>query len=638
MDENKAHLRLRKRVLRLVEALPGHGWVASAEGHMVYASKSLEDMLVGTDVTSLLPNLSSSKPNAGYPHEYDELASRWHKSITTGCEYEINQQILWTDGKFRWIKSTAKPVRDRSGSILYWLGVSVDIDSTIRAAERAQLNEQQLRTLLDTIPAPIWSADESGRPIYSNREHLRQTGRSISRLRDPAIEPVAGSMSFLVHPDDRGLIEGDVRNSFRTGTPINVKYRKLLSNGTYRWVNNKAEAFRDESGKIVGWYGVSFDIDDEVRLQKDLIEREAQLRRVVDTLPALIWTSDASGNPTYLNKRFQEHTGTSISELASGDHQRMLLVTDLIHPEDRVAAAKSLCAALAAGNHWTGRFRFKQSDGGHRWTELRMAPFHNQSGEIGHWYGMALDVDDEFKTRADLKESQERLRQAIQIASMAELSAAIAHEISQPLAALIADTEASHRWLAMQTPNVERCRNSLESVLSHAQRVLAVIDRVRKLFRQTPSQRHESDINNILMKVIKLAAEEPKIAKVKISAELDRDLPHIEVDAIEIQQVVLNLIRNSAEAMETANLEDRVVRVQTDQHDGKVVVSVADNGPGLSNVHDVFDPFMTTKQNGMGIGLTISRSIVAGYGGMLWAENTDAGAKFSFDIPMTPPT
>ncbi len=635
MDKNKAHLPLQRRVVRLVEALPGHGWAASADGHMVYASKSLQEMLVGTDVTSLLPNLSSGNPNSGYPHAYDELASRWHKSITTGCEYEIDQQILWTDGRFRWIKSTAKAVRDRSGEIIYWLGVSVDIDSAVRAAETAQLSEQQLRTLLDTIPAPIWSADESGRPIYSNREHLRQTGRSISRLRDPAIEPVAGSMSFLVHPDDRGVIEGDVRNSFRTGMPINVKYRKLLSDGRYRWVNNKAEAFRDENGKIVRWYGVSFDIDDEVRLQSDLIEREGQLRRVVDTLPALIWTSDASGKPTYLNKRFQEHTGTAISELANGDHQGLLLVSDLIHVEDRVGATKSLCAALAAGNHWTGRFRFKQHDGGHRWTELRMAPLHNQSGEIAQWYGMALDVDDEFKARADLKESQERLRQAIQIASMAELSAAIAHEISQPLAALIADTEASRRWLAMHEPNVERCRLSLESVIAHSQRVLAVIDRVRKLFKQTPSQRYELDINAILINVIELAVEEPKIAKVKISAELDRNLPHIEVDAIEIQQVVLNLIRNSAEAMEAARVEERTIRVKTTHHDGRVVVSVADNGPGLPNVNDIFDPFMTTKQNGMGIGLTISRSIVAGYGGMLWAENTDVGATFSFEIPQT---
>ncbi|KQS76410.1 PAS domain-containing protein [Rhizobium sp. Leaf383] len=629
--------RLRKRLRRLVDALPGYGWAASADGRCIYESPTLRNFVE----TDTIYDGEGTHVDVGWharvlPQDREKIAADWRAAVTasTGCELE--HQVRCRDGTFRWVKSSAKPVRDRAGILVYWLGTVVDIDGPVRNAEHARLNEAQLRTLLDTIPAPIWSADAHGRPLYSNKAHLEQTGHGIDQLRDPECDPLRKSMTVLVHPNDRGIEEG-VKRAFRDGTPINVKYRKRQPDGTFRWVNNKAQAYRDESGNIIAWYGVSMDVDDEVNLQKHLSDRENELRRVVDTLPAIIWTTDAAGRSVYLNQRFKAWTGCSVADPVHDDEHPSGILEPLVHPDDRPAMLDAIRESFASGRAWTARFRLARTDGSYRWTEGRMAPLRADEGQILHWYGLAVDIDDEVNTKAELKLSQERLDRAARIAGMAEISATIAHEISQPLGAVVAGVDASRRWLDTAPPNIERARSSLLRTAANARTASDVIERIRNLFRTASPHRGRQDINAIVRSTLNIAAETAATHNVKVTTSLAGDLPHLQVDAVEIQQIILNLVRNAAEAMRLSGQQNMNIWLRTEEADGGTIISVEDNGPGLSDTELVFEPFFTTKKDGMGIGLAVCRSIAASYGGRLSAENTQQGAKLTLRLPHNVP-
>lgn len=639
MEDKASHERLRRRVWRIVEFLPGHGWAASPQGHNVYLSESLRKLVEYSDLTSPPEDPDQYRWRVNVrPEQYDYVAARWKRSVETGENYDIDHEVLCGDGRYRWMRSSAKPVRSRQGKIMYWLGVVVDIDDAVRTAEKAQLNEKRLKTLLDTIPAPIWSSDEAGRPLYSNREHIAQTGAVIEPQSADEVDPLAHGISFMVHRDDFPAVERSVRRSFETGSPINVKYRKLLRDGSFRWVNNKAQALKDENGNVIRWYGVSFDIDDEVRLQHDLRERELELHRVVDTLPALVWTADCAGRPTYFNQRLKNWTGAETGDFESGKDAALLLSSRLlIHPDDQVETLTVIQAALGSGRPWTHRFRLRKTDGTYRWTEGRMEPLRNDDGAILHWYGLAVDIEDEISAKESLAIAQERLTRAMRIASMAELSAAIVHEVSQPLAGILAGSDAARRWLEADPPNIARAMASLERLSISANNASGIIQRIRSLFQRAEPQRSLASINAIVRKAIELAADDVSFDKVRITTALAPDLPEVPVDAVEIQQIVLNLLKNAAEAMENTPKSQRMTMVKTDLVNGRIIISVEDHGTGVEDFEGIFTPFVTTKPKGMGMGLSISRSIVATYGGRLWVENTAKGARFSFDINAAAP-
>lgn len=637
MRDSLYHQKLGRRVRRIVEFLPGLGWAASPEGHIVYVSESLKEYLGNSNVISPPEDPGEfSWQGRLLQEDYGRIAERWRSSISTGALYDVTHQCLCADGSFRWLRTAGKPVRDRAGHILYWLGMVVDIDEAMREAERAQSAEAGYQALLDTIPVPIWSADAVGTPLYSNKAHTAQTGQSIEKIHDSQTNHVTDKLS-LVHPDDRPLIRDDVARSFATGEPINVKYRKRLGDGSYRWVNNKAEALRDETGGIKAWFGVSLDIDEEIRHQTDLAEREAKLRSVVDTLPALIWIADRHGEPHYFNRRFGEWTGLfagdffePASEAYGGSW------SSLVHPDDLSSTMQAMLTSLQSGAPWTHRLRLKRADGSFGWAEVRMAPLRNGQGEIVEWYGLSLDIDREVQAREALEAAQAKLSRATQLASMAEMSASIAHEIAQPLATVAASSEACRRWLDADPPNIARAKLSSERALLNAVAASDVISRIRGLFRRSAPQRSSHSIDSIILTAIELASDQLAASGTKIVTDFTAELPPVQVDPVEIQQVVFNLVKNAVEAMSKCAATDRFIFIDARTIAHQLVVTVEDNGPGLADSEGIFEPFVTSKENGMGIGLAVCRSILSNYDGHLWAENTERGAKFSLSFRLAP--
>jgi C4-dicarboxylate-specific signal transduction histidine kinase len=254
------------------------------------------------------------------------------------------------------------------------------------------------------------------------------------------------------------------------------------------------------------------------------------------------------------------------------------------------------------------------------------------------WYAVSLDIEDETRAHEALRQASDKLAKATQAASLAELSASIAHEVNQPLAAVVFNSHACQRWLSADPPNVERAKITVDRVIRDANAAADVVSRIRALFKQSVERREAAMLSDVIAEASNLMAEEAARRRVRVDADVENELPLIAFDRVQIQQVLINLMRNGMDAMASMS-EDRVLGVRVRRMDGVIQTEISDRGPGVEFPDKIFEPFFTTKKQGMGMGLAICRSIVESHSGRLWMErNEPHGARFIFTLPVEPKT
>jgi C4-dicarboxylate-specific signal transduction histidine kinase len=259
----------------------------------------------------------------------------------------------------------------------------------------------------------------------------------------------------------------------------------------------------------------------------------------------------------------------------------------------------------------------------------------DEKGNVVKWYGVMSDIDDRKQAEDRLRETRLKLSRASRIATVAELSGSIAHELNQPLMSILANAQAAKRWLNAAPPNVTEVNSSIERIVRDARAADETMQHIRALFKQESFNKKDVNIPDILREVVRIVQEDPKKRDVPIECHFEESPPAVLVDQIQIQQVFINLIVNAIEALEGQQVAPLVVlRAVTDSNG--MLIQVIDNGPGVDDPDRIFDAFMTTKEKGMGIGLAVSRTIVEAHGGQLWAENNKAGgAIFNVALPLS---
>jgi PAS domain S-box-containing protein len=428
-----------------------------------------------------------------------------------------------------------------------------------------------------------------------------------------------------------------VASCLAAGEAFVVRYRWLSNDGSYRWMEGRCEPLRDQNGALVHWYGVAIDIDDMVKTQAALRESKRQLQQLIDALPTLIWAATPEGEPSYLNQRLKDYVGLTLSDLDAPDTTRLqMAILSSVHPDDAPAVQSALVHSFGTGEPFAMKYRQRRSNGVYGWINGRAEPLRDPGGRIVQWYGVSFDIDDEMRTHEELRQTQERLAVASQAASLAELSASIAHEVNQPLAAIVTNSHACHRWLSADPPNIERAKSTAERIIRDGNSAADVIKRIRALFDRTMNSRISTMIGSVIAEARELIAEEALWRSVRIEIEVESNLPPVAVDRVQLQQVLINLLRNGMEAMD-AVASDRVLRVRVCRDAEMLRTEIRDSGRGVECPDEIFEPFFTTKQEGMGMGLAICRSIIESHGGRLWAEeNEPRGAAFIFTLPIAP--
>jgi len=367
------------------------------------------------------------------------------------------------------------------------------------------------------------------------------------------------------------------------------------------------------------------------RVQR-LTNQEKHLRDVVETIPAMSFTALSNGSTTFVNKRWTEYSGLSVEQTSGAGWQ------SAIHPQDFVCYFEKWRTSVASGQLFEDEARFRRAaDGEYRWFLVRGVPFRDQHGKIVKWYGTLTDIED----RKRAEQERERLRQLEaglahinRVSMLGEMAASLAHEIKQPIAAAVNSANSCIEWLAHEPPNLDRARAAATRIDKYGNRAAEIIDRIRSFYRKSPPRPELVDVNRIIYEILTLLAGEAIRSSVAIRTELAAELPEVMADGVQLQQVFMNLMLNAIEAMKNSGGE-LVVKSQL-KREGELLFSVSDTGLGLpdGNVDQIFSAFFTSKSQGSGMGLAISRSIVESHGGRLWATANDGrGATFYFTLP-----
>ncbi len=364
------------------------------------------------------------------------------------------------------------------------------------------------------------------------------------------------------------------------------------------------------------------------RSNLEITERERQLRLLTEAIPQQIWAADPQGRIEYCNRDLLEHLGRTVDQL----HGEAFF--SVLHPEDAALFRHGWDAARNSGGRFEVQVRIRGANGAYRWFLIRGVPQRAASGEILRWYGVHIDVEEQHRSQDRMLSAHDDLSRFQRTMSLAEMAASIAHQLNQPLTALVTHAAACRRWLRAEPPNVTRATAAADRVVDETSRAADVVRRVRSLFSKADYVRESTDLNELVEDLVGLLREDAIRRGVSIQCVLAEGLPQLNVDSVQIQQVVLNLAINGMEAMSSIT-GLKVLNIETAFHESaEVLVAVRDHGAGIPEAvrARVFEPFFTTKQEGTGMGLAICRSIVEAHGGRIWAESSPQGTLFQFAL------
>jgi PAS domain S-box-containing protein len=368
---------------------------------------------------------------------------------------------------------------------------------------------------------------------------------------------------------------------------------------------------------------------------RQLQEQERRFREAVETMPALAFIARPDSYRTFVNRGWVEYTGLTL-EQASGSGWQVAL-----HPDDLNRVVDEWKRAAATGEPLEYETRLRRGvDGEYRWFQTRVKPLRDKHGKVVKWCGVATDIEDRRRAEREnkrLRELEADLAHINRVSILGELAASIAHEVNQPLSGVVSNANAGLRWLTADVPNAEEVREGLRRIIRDGKRAADVIARIRTLTRRAATTREKLDLNETIRDVLALVGDEAKKDNVEIRTQFADEVPSVAADRVQLQQVVLNLVMNAIEAM--SSVDDRARElVITTRNTGpdQVEVTVEDSGIGIDaqSADKIFDSFYTTKPGGMGMGLSISRSILQAHGGRLWATaRNGTGTIFSFTLP-----
>ncbi len=528
------------------------------------------------------------------------------------------------------------PLKNSEGRIIGINVVAEDIterkraEAVLAASENAlREGEKRFRDLADNIDQFAWTADTDGRRNWFNKRWHEYAGTTLEEMQ-------GFGWQKLHHPDHLERVAQGIRKSFKGDTPWEDTFPLRGRDGNYRWFIARALPIRNEAGEVVRWFGTNTDITEQLEAEKALRELNATLEHRVEAQTrerVQIWNvsqdllvvTDLDGKYLTVNPAWTVSLGWSEAELLGKTSQWLL------HPDDREKTRAEI-SQLVAG-HVTQRFevRFRHKDGSYRWLSWKAVQ------DQGRIYAMARDVTELKNAENKLRDVRHELSQAARRTTVAAMSAAIAHEIRQPLGAIVTNANAGLRWLNRPAPDLDEVRETLTHIVADGHRASEVIQSVRAMFAKGDHAGTPLDTNELIRETIAIANNELEAARVVVELELGERIPMISAHKGQLQQVVLNIITNAADAMRTIDDRARVLRVRSRSFDSNgVAVSVQDSGTGIDpeNIDRVFEAFFTTKTNGMGMGLAICRSIVEAHGGnMSVSPGVPHGSVFHIFLP-----
>lgn len=614
----------------IIDLIPAMAWSTTADGMLDFANQHFLEY-VGLPLADIA---GENFYRLFHPDDVEHLGSEWRNIMTSKVAKEVEGRLKRADGKFRWCSLRQNPRLDQEGNVIRWYGVVLDIEDRRQAedalkATKAALaaSEENLRLIVDSLPVLVWSARPDGSADFVNKSWLDYAGLPAERILD-------WGFLDLYHPDDIPEMVAIWKRDLQHSNQTQLKGRIRGADGNYRWFYFSGRKLTDANG-VVRWFGVNIDIEKLQRAEnalraseKALRESERSLSLLINTIPAMAWSSTADGQLQYWNQNLIDYVGLPFQEIVGfGFFQ-------IFHPDDLEGMRLSWEEVISTRQPKPVDARIRRFDGEYRWFNLRQNPLLDAEGNVVRWYGVVVDIEDRKRAEASLRQSQSDLAHITRLTTVGELAVSIAHEINQPLMAIVTNAGTCLRWLQDGHTDFEQARLAAERIVQDGHRAGEIVASIRAMAQKAPVRLEKTDFNKALQDVLFLLREQLQSKALKVVTHLNPDPLYVLGDRTQLQQVLLNLIINSAEAMHPDDAA--IISVSCiDGKSGDVEICVSDTGRGVptEDLDQIFDAFYTTKSDGIGMGLSICRSIVEAHGGRIWAApNQSQGVSFSFTL------
>jgi PAS domain S-box-containing protein len=576
----------------------------------------------------------------------------------------------WTDGVLSAVARVPNPVGDGEVSIApFRLGLEGDAGVLVAGSGRGDFPTRTEMLVLRVAANQAGIGLREARVLSAHRRERRRAeddrlalASLIEHSSDFVGMATPEGQVFFVNPAGRRLVGLDVEDEVRTTRMVDyvpeedrarvetyilptileagrwegeTRFRNFRTGATIPMLHNAFVVRDPHTGRPLALATISRDITERKRAEENLRESERRFRMLAEAIPHQVWSCLPDGSVNYGNQRWMDYSGLTM------DQSQGYGWTSRVHPADMEAVLMAWREAKAQEKpYYEVEKRLRGSDGRYRRFLSRAVPVYDEQGKILQWFGTYTDIEDRRQAEEALRAAQAELAHVSRLTIMGELTASLAHELNQPLAAVVTNGGACLRWLDRGEPNLEEAMSAVRRMIRDADRAADVIAHVRAMLRSSGAEKVWLDVTGVIREVLVLAQPEIQRHRIVMREALAEDLPPVWGDRVQLQQVLLNLIVNGAEAMADVEGRDRALAIRSDH--GKVdqgpgvLVSVQDAGVGVApeNLDRLFDAFYSTKSDGLGLGLSISRSIIQRHGGRLWATaNEGPGTTLQFVLP-----
>jgi PAS domain S-box-containing protein len=662
-DRKRAEEELRRsealaeqRLRLVVDTTPAMINTLRSDGYLDYVNKgwldyfgfSLETALDRADVMKMSPPSKADMYGSEWqpvihPEDLPAFTDHWKSMLVSGKPGEREARVRRFDGVYRWHLFRAVPLCDETGKPVKWYASAFDIEDRKNAEEALRRSEGYLAEAQTLTRTGSWAWNVATRQsVYWSQENYRLFG----------FDPEGGIPSDeafyqRVHPEDRDRVRKEVFvERPNEGSDFDVVFRVALPGGAIKYIRSTGHPVRNTSGDLVEYVGTSIDVTERKRADEErerllaseraafaeAMSAQQRFRDLVNSVEGIVWEADVpSYRFLFISTQAERVLGYPVERWLS----EPTFWKDHVHPDDREWALQFSQTATAEKRDHQLEYRMIAADGNVVWLR-DLVTVVVEGDRATRVRGLMVDLTNRKQAEETLRQAQADLAYVTRVTTMGELTASLAHEVNQPIAAASMNASACLRWLEGETPNIEEARAAATRIVKDGTRAGEIISRIRLLFKKGTPQHDLVDVNEVIGEMIVLLRGETTRYSIAVRTELAADLPQVMGDRVQLQQVMMNLIMNSIDAMKDANgTRELAIKSQRAENE-EVVVSVTDSGVGLppQQADQIFSAFFTTKPHGTGMGLRISRSIIESHGGRLWAaDNSPRGASFCFTLP-----
>jgi two-component system sensor kinase FixL len=544
----------------------------------------------------------------------------------TAEQFEFEYRMLAAAGKIVWVHDIVN-CEHREGTPTQLRGFFLDISERKQSEKALSESEERFRMMADTAPVMIWMSGPDKLCNFFNKGWLDFTGRTLE-------QELGHGWAEGVYREDLQRCLEIYNNSFDTRQEFTMEYRLRRHDGEYCWILDHGVARFEHDGIFLGYIGTAIDITARRQGEEMLKQERAFLKQVIDINPNFMFAKDREGRFTLANQAVADAYGTTVEELIGrndGDFNKNGRELEFFRRMD-------LEVLDTQQERFIPEERITDAQGKTRWLQTVKRPISDKDGCAYQVLGASTDITQRKETESELRQQRDELAHVTRISAMGELAASLAHELNQPLTAILSNAQAAQRFLSAIPADINEVREILKDIVHDNSRAGEVIRRIRALIKKEHVDFAPLDLVNVIGDVRLLLHSDAIVHKVRVSLEVNPGLPLVRGDKIQLQQVVLNLLLNAFDSMKDCPAHERRVIVQVEADGARAVrLTVRDRGIGLSaeKLGKIFQPFYTTKRDGLGMGLSICRSIIEAHDGRLGAENNlHRGAAFHFTLPV----